>query len=268
VAEHFHTLIETGNVYLVSNGTVKKVVMDYNPLSRELESILNQTTIVELCDDNYPIPRETFKFFLISEVKSLERGTIVDLIGAVTSISPTSLLSSDGSGFISQMRPQQLINTFGQSITPKYYIKFVAEHFYILIETRNVYVVSNGTVKKGVKDYNPLPSELEPILNQTTIIELCDDNKSNPRETIKFFLISEIKSLEMGTIVDLIDVVTSISPTSILVTTEDVSGFISQMRHLQSINPSSQSIRLTLWGNICVMWKDRGCNIFVMIGHF
>ena len=34
VAEHFHTLIETGNIYLVLNGTVKKVVKDYNPLPR------------------------------------------------------------------------------------------------------------------------------------------------------------------------------------------------------------------------------------------
>jgi len=104
VAEHFHTLIETGNVYLVSNGTVKKVVKSYNPLPRELESILNQTTIVELCDDNYPIPRETFKFFLISEIKSLEKDTIVDLIGAVTSISPTnfSVTKKCGSAFICQ----------------------------------------------------------------------------------------------------------------------------------------------------------------------
>jgi len=57
VADHFHTLIETGNVYLLLNGTVKKVVKNYNPLPRELESILNQTTMVELCHDNYPIPR-------------------------------------------------------------------------------------------------------------------------------------------------------------------------------------------------------------------
>jgi len=107
VAEHFHTLIETGNVYLVLNGTVKKVVKHYNPLPRELESILNQTMIVELCDDNYPIPRETFKFFLISEIKGLERGTIVDLIAAVTSISPTSfpVTKKDGSAFVCQMRP-------------------------------------------------------------------------------------------------------------------------------------------------------------------
>jgi len=119
VAEHFHTLIETGNVYQVLNGTVKKVVMDYNPLPRELESILNQTTIVELCDDNYPIPRETFKFFLISAIKTVERDTIVDLIRAVTSISPTnfSVTKKCGSAFICQMRPLQLINTSYQSIT-------------------------------------------------------------------------------------------------------------------------------------------------------
>jgi len=112
VAEHFHTLIETGNVYLVLNGTVKKIVKNYNPVLKEIESILNQTTIVELCDDNYPIPRETFKFFLINEIKSLEMGTIVDLIGALTSISPTSfpVTKKDGSGFISQMRHLQLID--------------------------------------------------------------------------------------------------------------------------------------------------------------
>jgi len=62
---------------------------------------------IELCGDDNLIPRETFKFFLISEIKSLERGTIVNLIGVVTSISPTtfSVMEKDGSTFISQMRP-------------------------------------------------------------------------------------------------------------------------------------------------------------------
>jgi len=46
--------------------------------------------------------------------------------------------------------------------------------------------------------------------------------------------------------VDLIAAVTLISPTSFPVTKKDSYGFISQMRHLQLIDKSGQSITLTL----------------------
>jgi len=89
--------------------------MDYNPLPRELESILNQTTIVELCDDNYPIPRETFKFFLASEVKSLDRDTIVYLIGTVT----------EKRWFYFYMSNET--SPVDKHFLPKYYINFVGK---------------------------------------------------------------------------------------------------------------------------------------------
>jgi len=94
------------------------------------------------------------------------------------------------------------------------------------------------------------------------IVELCDDNNSIPRETFKFFLISEIKSLESDTIVDLIGVMTLISPTSFPVTKKYSYGFISQMRHLQLIDTSGQSIRLTLWGNLCDVEGQRLQNLY------
>ncbi|WVZ12151.1 hypothetical protein V8G54_016681 [Vigna mungo] len=125
----------------------------------------------------------------------------------------------------------------------------VADQFYNLIEAGKVYLVSRGSVKPAQKNFNHLPNDQELTLDMTSIIQPCpDDDNSIPKQTFNFRPISEIESLESNTIVDVIGVVTSISPTASIMRKN---GTETQKRTLQLKDMSGRSVELTLWGNFC-----------------
>ncbi|KAK7367074.1 hypothetical protein VNO80_09082 [Phaseolus coccineus] len=125
----------------------------------------------------------------------------------------------------------------------------VADQFYNLIEASKVYLVSRGSVKPAQKNFNHLPNDQELTLDMTSIIQPCpDDDNSIPKQNFNFRPISEIESLESNTIVDVIGVVTSISPTASIMRKN---GTETQKRTLQLKDMSGRSVELTLWGNFC-----------------
>ncbi|CAJ1930951.1 unnamed protein product [Sphenostylis stenocarpa] len=135
----------------------------------------------------------------------------------------------------------------------------VADQFYNVIEAGKVYLVSRGSVKPAQKNFNHLPNDQELTLDMTSTIQPClDDDNTIPKQTFNFRPISEIESLENNTIVDVIGVVTSISPTASIMRKN---GTETQKRTLQLKDMSGRSVELTLWGNFCNVEGQRLQNI-------
>ncbi|EES17568.3 hypothetical protein SORBI_3009G012400 [Sorghum bicolor] len=124
-----------------------------------------------------------------------------------------------------------------------------ADQFFDLIEVDKVYLISNGSVKPALKNYNSLNHEYEITLDNKTSIEVCVDDDSNiPRQEYNFRQISEIENIEAGVIVDLIGIVTSVGPSAIVMRKD---GTQAQKRTLQLKDMSVRSMEIILWGKFC-----------------
>ena len=85
--------IQIGIVYMVSNGTVKASNPIFNHLKSDNEIFLGSTSTIQPCLDEYPlIPLCCFNFKTIKEIQTIPVNSMVDLVGLVISVSPTSMI--------------------------------------------------------------------------------------------------------------------------------------------------------------------------------
>ncbi|KAI9125105.1 hypothetical protein K1719_003721 [Acacia pycnantha] len=124
----------------------------------------------------------------------------------------------------------------------------VAEQFYHQIEIGKVYLISKGSIKPAQKNFNHLPNDQELTLDITSAIQPCDDDESIPMRLFKFRPISDVESVENSSVVDVIGVVFSISPTTSIMRKN---GTETHKRALQLKDISGCSVELTLWGEFC-----------------
>lgn len=124
-----------------------------------------------------------------------------------------------------------------------------ADQFYNLIEIGRVYLISKGTLKPARKQFNHLPNDYEITLESTSVVQLCiDDDSSIPRHQFNFRSISDVEGLENNSILDIIGLVFSISPTSTIMRKDSTE---TQKRNLQLKDTSGKSVELVLWGEFC-----------------
>ncbi|KAF7126680.1 hypothetical protein RHSIM_Rhsim11G0025400 [Rhododendron simsii] len=125
----------------------------------------------------------------------------------------------------------------------------VADQFYNQIEVGKVYLVSKGSLRPAQKAYNHLRNDHEIMLESTSIVQPChEDDTSIPQQQFHFRPIMEIESMENNSIVDLIGMVSYISPSSSIMRKN---GTETQKRTLHLKDMSGRSVELTLWGNFC-----------------
>ncbi|XP_021655357.2 replication protein A 70 kDa DNA-binding subunit E [Hevea brasiliensis] len=125
----------------------------------------------------------------------------------------------------------------------------VADQFYHQIEAGKVYLISRGNLKPAQKNFNHLRNDLEIFLESTSIVQPCfEDDSAIPRQQFHFRSISEIEDLDNNSVVDIIGMVSSITPSSSIMRKN---GTETQKRALQLKDMSGRSVELTLWGNFC-----------------
>ncbi|WCJ20607.1 Replication protein A 70 kDa DNA-binding subunit A [Euphorbia peplus] len=125
----------------------------------------------------------------------------------------------------------------------------VADQFFDQIETGKVYLISKGSLKPAQKNFNHLHNDLEIFLESSSVIQPCfEDDNSIPRQQFHFRPISEIEGMDNNSVVDIIGIVTSITPTASIMRKN---GMETQKRALQLKDMSGRSVELTLWGNLC-----------------
>ncbi|XVE99955.1 hypothetical protein REPUB_Repub03eG0244500 [Reevesia pubescens] len=125
----------------------------------------------------------------------------------------------------------------------------VVDQFYNQIEAGKIYFISRGLLKPAKKTYNHLNNEHEIFLDNTSTVQPCyeDDNRI-PWQQFHFRTISDVEDMESNSIVDLIGMVSFISPAASIM---KKNGTATQKRTLHLKDMSGRSVELTLWGAFC-----------------
>lgn len=93
VADQFYNQIEVGKVYYLSKGSVKPAQKAFNHLKNDHEITLDHTSTIQPCfDDDNSIPRQQFHFRSIAEIESMDINSVLDVIGIVSGIYPSSVI--------------------------------------------------------------------------------------------------------------------------------------------------------------------------------
>ncbi|KAI5066239.1 hypothetical protein GOP47_0018863 [Adiantum capillus-veneris] len=116
VADQFYEQTELGKVYMLSKGTLKPVQRAFNHLKSEWEIHLDNSSTLEPChEEDGSIPRQLFDFKPINEIENMEANSMVDLVGVVVTINPSSTIMRKN-GTETQKRTLQLRDTSGRSV--------------------------------------------------------------------------------------------------------------------------------------------------------
>ncbi|XVF52240.1 hypothetical protein PTKIN_Ptkin05aG0003200 [Pterospermum kingtungense] len=125
----------------------------------------------------------------------------------------------------------------------------VVDRFYNQIEAGKVYLISRGSLRPAQKTFNHLNNDYEIFLDSSSIIQPCyEDDNTIPRQQFNFHTFSDVEGMENNTIVDIIGVVSAVSPASSIMRK---TGAETQKRTVHLKDMSGQSIELTLWGAFC-----------------
>ncbi|KAJ0252673.1 Replication protein A 70 kDa DNA-binding subunit C [Hirschfeldia incana] len=125
----------------------------------------------------------------------------------------------------------------------------VVDKFFDVIVVGNVYLISKGSLKPARKEYNHLPNDYEIQLDSGSTVQQCyEDDAAIPRNRFRFRYIGDIENMESNSIVDLIGIVLSVSPTGLIMRR---SGTEAQKKALQLMDMSGRSVEVTMWGNFC-----------------
>ncbi|TVU28767.1 hypothetical protein EJB05_20300 [Eragrostis curvula] len=116
LVDRFYEAVEVGKVYVVSRGNLKTAKKDYNHLNSEWEIFLENQSTVELCpDENCSIPAQRFCFTTIDRIENSDNNAILDVIGVVTSVNPTTTIQRKN-GMDAQKRTITLKDMSGRSV--------------------------------------------------------------------------------------------------------------------------------------------------------
>ncbi|KAF8084610.1 hypothetical protein N665_0710s0018 [Sinapis alba] len=125
----------------------------------------------------------------------------------------------------------------------------MVDKFFDMIVVGNVYLISKGSLKPARKEYNHLPNDYEIQLESGSTVQQCyEDDAAIPRNRFCFRYIGDIENMESNSIVDLIGIVLSISPTGLIMRRN---GTEAQKKALQLMDMSGRSVEVTMWGNFC-----------------
>ncbi|KAL0693371.1 hypothetical protein Bca4012_060551 [Brassica carinata] len=125
----------------------------------------------------------------------------------------------------------------------------VVDKFFDVIVVGNVYLISKGSLRPVRREYNHLPNDYELQLESWSTVQQCyEDDVAIPRNRFRFRFIGDIENMESNSIVDLIGIVLSISPSGLIMRRN---GTEAQKKALQLMDMSGRSVEVTMWGNFC-----------------
>ncbi|KAL6912024.1 hypothetical protein ACP4OV_000829 [Aristida adscensionis] len=116
LVDRFYEVVEVGKVYIISRGSLKPAKKDFNHLNNEWEIFLEFQSTIELCpDDSSSIPSQRFNFTSIDKIEDAQNNAILDVIGVVTSVNPTTTVQRKN-GMETQKRVITLKDMSGRSV--------------------------------------------------------------------------------------------------------------------------------------------------------
>lgn len=135
------------------------------------------------------------------------------------------------------------------------------DKLYPQLSVGNVYLISKGTIRLGNKRYTSIKHDYEIMFSAATIVQPCEDDGKIPKNHFEFVSIDQIKDLPKDTTLDVIGIITNVSPLQSVTSKANNNTF--EKRTLTILDTSSYSIEVTFWGEKAV--KEIPLNVVVAI---
>lgn len=126
------------------------------------------------------------------------------------------------------------------------FFKEAVDKFYDLLQQGKVFTFSGGRLKIANKRFTSIPNDYEITFNpESTILPAGEDNDIKV-QTFSFTKLNDVESKEVGSLIDVVGVVTSDQGLSSVTAKKDQRQI--PKRDLQIVDETGTGIRVTLWG--------------------
>ncbi len=85
--DQYFNIIEKDLVYYIANGIVKTANKKFSNLKSDYEITLTNNSVIEICDQNIPLPKMIYKFVDFKDLPNINVNTFVDIIAVIKNIS-------------------------------------------------------------------------------------------------------------------------------------------------------------------------------------
>jgi len=127
------------------------------------------------------------------------------------------------------------------------FFKEAVDKFYELLQQGNVYTFSGGRLKIANKRFTSIPNDYEITFNPDSIILPAGEDSDIKVQTFAFTKLDTLESKEVGSLIDVVGVVTVDQGLSSVTSKKD--GRQIPKRDLQLLDDTGTAIRVTLWGD-------------------
>lgn len=114
--DKFYDVLREGEVYSFSRGDVKEANTRFNTTGHEFEIIFNEDADIQSLPQDDRIPKKTYNFVPISEIRGYSKGQSLDLLGVLLRAGPVTTITVKSTGVDTQKRDLTIIDKSGHSI--------------------------------------------------------------------------------------------------------------------------------------------------------
>jgi replication factor A1 len=109
--DKYFNIIKKDLVYYITKGIVKTANKKFIRLESDYEIILTNDSVIELCNQNIPLPKMNYKFVEFKDLPNISVNTTVDVIAVITNISDLESIVSNKNSKEYKKRDISLLDT-------------------------------------------------------------------------------------------------------------------------------------------------------------
>ncbi|CAE6450332.1 unnamed protein product [Rhizoctonia solani] len=116
VVDNLYPKLEEGKVYWFSKARVQLAKKQFSNLSNDYELALERQTEAILCEDESAVPKVQFNFIDLSQLESVEKDAVIDVLGVVTEVKALDTINVKSTGKTASKRDVTLVDKSGSSV--------------------------------------------------------------------------------------------------------------------------------------------------------
>ncbi|CUA67759.1 Replication factor A protein 1 [Rhizoctonia solani] len=116
VVDNLYPKLEEGKVYWFSKARVQIAKKQFSNLSNDYELALERQTEAIPCEDESAVPKIQFNFTELSQLDSIDKDAVIDVLGVVTEVKPIDTINAKATGKTVSKRDITIADKSGSSV--------------------------------------------------------------------------------------------------------------------------------------------------------
>ncbi|QRV87991.1 damaged DNA binding protein [Ceratobasidium sp. AG-Ba] len=116
VVDNLYSKLEEGKVYWVAKARVQLAKKQFSNLSNDYEISLERGTEVIPCEDENTVPKVKYSFLELSQLDTVEKDAIVDVLGVITEVKPLESITAKATQKTFSKRDVVIVDKSGSSV--------------------------------------------------------------------------------------------------------------------------------------------------------